>query len=74
MDMMKPEDLAERVRKLRSAHDLTQEELGERVGLSTSSISKAERYHAGDGMTSVRVRIIEELTGRDVEGPLYRMA
>lgn len=68
---MRRSDLADRVLELREAHGLTQAELGEEVGYSTSSVSKAERYSQGDGMTSVRRKIVEDLTGKEVRGPFY---
>jgi len=69
---MSPGDLAERVRTLRKEMDLTQSELADRVGYATSTISKAENFHEGDGMVGARITIIETLTGETVEGPLYR--
>jgi hypothetical protein len=46
--------------------------MADAVDLSTSSISKSEHYRQGDGMTGVRIRIIEEVTGEEIEGPFYR--
>lgn len=68
---MRPKDLADRVLELREAKGWTQAELGEEVEYSTSAISKAERYREGDGMTSVRRKIVEALTGKEVRGPFY---
>lgn len=67
-----PMDLAGRVRRLRESSGLTQAQLAREVGYSTSTVSKAENYHEGDGMTGPRITIIEALTGGTVEGPLYR--
>jgi DNA-binding XRE family transcriptional regulator len=69
---MSPADLAGRVRKLRAKADLTQDELADRVGYAASTISKAENFHDGDGMVGARITIIETLTDKTVEGPLYR--
>lgn len=71
---MSPQDLAERVRALRKGHGWTQAELAERTGYAASTISKAENYKQGDGITGVRISIIEEVTGKTIEGPFYREA
>lgn len=67
-----PEDLATRVRHLRADSGLTQAQLSEEVGYTTSTISKAENFREGDGMTGPRITIIEALTGETVIGPYYR--
>jgi transcriptional regulator with XRE-family HTH domain len=59
---------------LRKGHGWTQAELGEKTDYAGSTISKAENYHDGDGMTGVRISIIEEVTGKTIEGPFYREA
>jgi transcriptional regulator with XRE-family HTH domain len=69
---MLPADLAERVHRLREKAGLTQSELANQVGYATSTISKAENFHEGDGMVGARITIIEALTEETVEGPLYR--
>jgi len=67
-----PRDLAGRVRCLRAASGLTQAQLAGEVGYTTSTISKAENFREGDGMTGPRITIIEALSGETVEGPFYR--
>lgn len=69
-----PKDLATRVRQLRAASGLTQAQLAGQVGYTTSTISKAENFREGDGMTGPRITIIEALTGEKVTGPFYRRA
>jgi transcriptional regulator with XRE-family HTH domain len=69
---MTPADLAERARKLREDASLTQRDLADKMDYSTSTISKAENYHEGDGMIGARITIIETLADEIVEGPLYR--
>ena len=68
---MTPADLAERARELRKDAGLTQRDLADKIECSTSTISKAENYHEGDGMISARITIIEALTGETIEGPFY---
>jgi len=70
--IMTPAELSERARKLRKEAGLNQRDLGDKVGYSTSTISKAENFHEGDGMVGARITIIETLTDETVEGPLYR--
>jgi len=67
-------ELARRCRKERNAKGLTQEELGELVGATKQAVSKAENYTERDGMDRFRVTLLEELTGRDVRGPLWKLA
>ncbi len=69
---MTPADLAERARKLREDSGLTQRDLADKMDYSTSTISKAENYHEGDGTIGARITIIETLADETVEGPLYR--
>lgn len=69
---MTPRDLADRVRELREERGLTQAELAKRTDYHPSTISRAESFEQGDGFTGIRISIIEELTGKTVEGPLYR--
>ena len=69
---MTPADLAERARKLREDSGLTQRDLADKMDYSTSTISKAENFHEGDGMIGARITIIETLADEIVEGPLYR--
>ncbi|WP_251923762.1 helix-turn-helix domain-containing protein [Salinibacter ruber] len=69
---MTPADLAKRAGELREDAGLTQRDLADKIECSTSTISKAENFHEGDGMISARITIIETLADRTVEGPLYR--
>lgn len=73
-DPLTPEELAATARAARARAQLTQQEVADRLGISKASISKAENYSEGDGMQNVRVRIIEALTGRQLEGPIWRFA
>jgi transcriptional regulator with XRE-family HTH domain len=72
MQLMTPRDLATRARQLRKKIGIRQADVAEKTGLAESSVSKAENYRKGDGMTSARITIIEELARTEVEGPLYR--
>lgn len=67
-----PSDLADQALRLRLDLGLKQREVADRMGYSTSTISKAENYHEGDGMIGTRINIIETLSGQTVKGPLYR--
>ena len=69
---MTPADLAERARKLREDSGLTQRDLADKIECSTSTISKAENFHEGDGMIGARITSIEALADEIVQGPLYR--
>lgn len=68
---MSPKGLAKRAREARHHAGLSQTELAERIDVDRSAISKAENYEQGDGFRSLRRRIIEELTGNEVQGPFY---
>ncbi|MCS3613531.1 transcriptional regulator with XRE-family HTH domain [Salinibacter ruber] len=68
---MDERDLAQRVRELRTQAGLTQEEFGEQVGYSHSTVSKAENFREADGMIGIRQRIIERATGNEVAGPFF---
>ena len=70
--MMTRPELADRAREVREKAGLSQTELSNRINVDRSAISKAENFESGDGFTSLRKRIIESLTGADVEGPFYR--
>jgi transcriptional regulator with XRE-family HTH domain len=75
MAEMTKKDLAERCRRLRDGFGETQREMAERTGYASSTISKAENYRGdGDGMTGVRIAIIEKVTGKEIEGPFWRDA
>lgn len=71
--------LAVIARQRRKDAGLTQEELAEKLAasgrydapLSKQAISKAENYEEGDGMTSLRIAIVEELSSRKIVGPLW---
>jgi predicted transcriptional regulator len=65
--------LAKEARKARVEAGLSQSEIAERLDVDRSAISKAENWQKGDGFTSLRKRIIEEITGKDVRGPLYEV-
>jgi hypothetical protein len=41
------------------------------MGCSTSTISKVENFHEGDGMVGTRISVIEALSEKTVEGPFY---
>jgi predicted transcriptional regulator len=71
---MTREGLAKEARKARVGAGLSQSEIAERVDVDRSAISKAENWQKGDGFTSLRKRIIEEITGKEVEGPFYKTA
>jgi DNA-binding XRE family transcriptional regulator len=72
---MTKEDLADRVHTLRDGFGETQREFAERTGYAPSTICNAENYRGeSDGMTGVRITIIEKLTGKKIEGPFWRDA
>ena len=72
-DAMTEAQLAEKARMERHRQRLTQEEVAERVGRSAQAVSKAENYEEGDAMTRLRIEIVEELTGQEVKGPLWKV-
>jgi transcriptional regulator with XRE-family HTH domain len=67
-----PADLADQALQLRLDLGLKQREVADRMGCSTSTISKVENFHEGDGMVGTRISVIEALSDKTVEGPLYR--
>jgi len=69
---MRPPELADRVKELRHERGVTQRELAEITDYSKSAISKCENYRDGDGMTNVRIDVIEQLSGEEIDGPLYQ--
>ena len=76
--LMTEADLAARCRSKRKKQGLTQTELADRMveagraeSLSKQAISKAENYAPADGMTALRVALLEELTGRALSGPYW---
>ena len=77
--LMNESDLVALIRSRRRENGLTQTQLADRMveagradSLSKQAISKAENPQPGDGMTSLRVALVEELTGRKLEGPLWK--
>lgn len=70
---MDSEELAQRCREERNKRDLTQEEVARRVEASKQAVSKAENYTQRDGMDRFRARVLEELTGKEVDGPLWKI-
>ena len=74
-------DLATVARQYRKSKGMTQEEVARALmksgrydtQLSKQAISKAENYDERDGMTALRIAIIEELTDSEVVGPLWRL-
>ena len=67
-----PSDLADQALQLRLDLGLKQREVADQTGYSTSTISKVENFHEGDGMVGTRINVIEALSEQTVEGPLYR--
>lgn len=70
--------LATQAKELRLAARLTQRELADRLvkagyatRLSVQAISQAENPNAEADMSKLRIAIVKELTGRDVEGPFW---
>jgi transcriptional regulator with XRE-family HTH domain len=72
-EVMTEAQLAEKARMERHRQRLTQKDVAERVGRSTQAVSKAENYDPEDGMTRLRIEIVEELTGRELKGPLWEL-
>lgn len=48
------DDMLESLRKLRRSHDLTQEEVAERMGVTQPAVSQFERYDANPRLDTVR--------------------
>lgn len=72
-ETMTEAQLAEKARMERHRERLTQKDVAERVGRSAQAVSKAENYDEGDGMTRLRIEIVEELTGQKLKGPLWEL-
>jgi transcriptional regulator with XRE-family HTH domain len=70
---MTSREMARRCRKERNRRELSQREVAERLDVTIQAVSKAENYTERDGMDRFRVKMLEELTGRDVRGPLWKM-
>ncbi len=75
MDTM---ELARKARGLRAEQGLTQEELAariisERTGkpISKQMISRAENEEVGTEANNLRIQIIEMLTGKSLNGPVW---
>ena len=73
-----PEQLADAVRRLRREQKLTQAQVASRLvesgryeSLSPQAVSQAENYKEGDGLTNLRVQIVEELSGKTLIGPVF---
>ena len=76
--LMIESDLATLVRRKRKESGLTQTELANRLvragranSLSKQAISQAENPKPGDGMTALRIALVEELTDRQLVGPFW---
>lgn len=72
--------LARYCKELRLRADLTQGDLAKRIisprtgrPVSQALISKAEDERAGSEATTTRLAIVKELTGVEVEGPLWNV-
>lgn len=70
--MMDSRALAQRAREAREDTGLSQNEAADQLGVSRSGVSKAENWTPEDSMYSLRIRMIEELDGAEVEGPFWR--
>jgi len=77
-NLMDESDLVALIRSRRRENGLTQTQLANRMveagwadSLSKQAISKAENPKPGDGMTSLRVALVEELTEQKLRGPLW---
>lgn len=69
MQIHSPADLPALARAAASASGLTQAQIAERLGLSQGVVSKA--LSGKPGQDPARLRIVREIGGRDVEGPVY---
>lgn len=70
---MDSRELARRCREERNARGMNQGEVADRLDVSVQAVSKAENYTERDGMDRFRVKVLEELTGKDIRGPLWEM-
>ena len=68
---MKPKDLAHRAKEAQNMAGLSQRELADRMDVTPSAISRAVNWTDNPNMGGLRKRIIEELTGSTIEGPVY---
>lgn len=78
MKLFGSENLAQMIREERIKQGLTQEQVAEIVArrIDTKSctkqaISQAENLKSGSNLDSLRIKIIEELTGRKLIGPRW---
>jgi transcriptional regulator with XRE-family HTH domain len=51
--------------------DLTQKQVANLLDVTKQSVSKAENEEIGSRMNGLRIRIIEEIGGYDIEGPYW---
>ena len=63
------EELAEAATQARG--DMTQKDVAEILDVTKQSVSKAENRAVGSKMNGLRIRIIRQIGGRDVEGPYW---
>jgi DNA-binding XRE family transcriptional regulator len=63
------EELAEAAYQARS--DMTQKEVADHLEVTKQSVSKAESKKIGSKMNRLRIRIITEIGGYDVDGPYW---
>ena len=75
---MSESELATLIRSHRREKGLTQTDLASRLvesgrvdSLSKQAVSKAENPKPGDGMTNLRIALVEELTGQRIVGPFW---
>lgn len=67
--LYKSEELAEVASEARSG--MTQKEVADQLEVTKQSVSKAENKTVGSKMNRLRIRIITEIGGYDVEGPYW---
>lgn len=66
-------DLTELARQAWQGSSLTQAQAAEQLGVKVPTFNQAVNAPARS-LTALRIRIIEELAGFAVEGPVYRLA
>lgn len=78
--MLSEADLSEMARHERANRLLTHQEVaallverGRFVKMDPDKIARAERFAPGDGLADVRIAIVEELTGHQLQGPLWHL-
>lgn len=67
--LCRSEDLAEAASQARTG--MTQQEAADHLGVTKQSVSKAENKEVGSKMNRLRIRMIEEIGGHNVEGPYW---